>query len=83
MKDSWRAERASARWALDGGLKDESRMKRVLGEGGLILDGLTVRTTLKAELEAWNDLSVFSSCGNRARVVLLEVFIGEDVIVFL
>lgn len=82
VKESWRADRASARCALEGGLKEESRMKRVLGdEGGLLGKGLMVWTTRKVDLEDWNDFRADSSFGSMACMVLLEVAIGADVIV--
>ena len=74
VQDSWSAERARARWALCGGLKDESRMNRVLGDGGLLADALMERTTRNVDWDEWKDLRAVSSCGTMARIVLLELF---------
>jgi len=73
-----RAARARALWAMEGGLKEESRMKRVFGweeSAGEELvgteeleEGFTVRMTWKRELEDANDLRADSREGSKARV---------------
>lgn len=64
VESLWRAVVARVRWAVLGGLKEESRMRRVLGGvsvggeagWGVRLWGWTVWRRRKVEDEAWKSL---------------------------
>ena len=63
----WKAD--LARWicAFEGGLKDESRMKRVCGEGAGWVEGFIVRRMRNLEEEDWKDWSAEVRSGRRLR----------------
>ena len=71
-----RADLARVRWAFDGGLKDESRMKRVLGEGAGVEAAFIVFTTRKRDFDAWKVVRAEVSSGR-----MLRSLRGEDAMV--
>jgi hypothetical protein len=77
VEEECSADLARARWALDGGLNEESRMNRVLGDGGFE-EGLMLRTMRNLESDDWKDLRAVSSCGKMLRKELVVVLIMVD-----
>ena len=74
----WRADLARVRWALEGGLKEESKMRSVLGDGGVLSSlevevevvevvGLMVCTMRKREWDDWKDRREEERSGSRER----------------
>jgi len=70
------ADLARVRCAFDGGLKDESRMKRVLGDGAGVGAGFIVFTTPKRDFDAWKVVRAEVSSGR-----MLRSLRGEDAMV--
>jgi hypothetical protein len=77
VEEECSADLARARWAFDGGLNEESRMNRVLGDGGFE-EGLMLRTMRNLESDDWKDLRAVSSCGKMLRKELVVVLIMVD-----
>ena len=78
------ADWARRRCALDGGLKEESRIRSVFGlGGGMLVKGLTVWRTRKRELEDWNAWRPELRAGGIERSVLrgIDISVGADAIV--
>jgi len=73
VEEECSADLARARWAFDGGLKEESRMNRVFGDGGLEADGLMLRTMRNLDSDDWKDLRADSRCGKMVRIELVVV----------
>jgi hypothetical protein len=78
VEEECRADLARARWALDGGLNEESRINRVFGDGGLEDEGLILRTMRNLESDDWKDLRAVSSCGKMLRKELVVVLMMAD-----
>jgi hypothetical protein len=83
VEEECKADLARAKWALDGGLKDESRMNRVFGDGGLVAEGLILRTMRNLESDDWKDLRAASSCGRMLRSELVVVLMMQLSVQFL
>jgi hypothetical protein len=79
VEEECSADLARARWALDGGLNEESRMNRVFGDGGFEEEeGLMLLTMRNLESDDWKDLRAVSSCGKMLRKELVVVLIMVD-----
>jgi hypothetical protein len=82
VEEECSADLARARWALDGGLNEESRMNRVFGDGGFEEEGLMLLTMRNLESDDWKDLRAVSSCGKMLRKELVVVLMMVDTTFF-